>query len=225
MGNSNSHSGTTIALSIPVRRPEIFSHKAAADILSVLADSPEMAYGIRELGRAIDTSHKNVSSAVDDLEAVDLVTTSYEGPKRTVQINTGRLEKPTDPVLDIPQPEFHEPVRDLVDELVDAIDDVRGIVVFGSVARGDADRKSDIDCFVLVEGTQATAQKTAHGIVDDLHERKYDGDRYSFHVLVESVETAGQYGDRLHEILAEGITLRDSSQFQALKNEVLTTGR
>lgn len=225
MGSSSPHSGTTIELSIPVRRPEIFSHRTAAAVLSVLADSPESAYGIRELGRAIDTSHKNVSPAVDDLEAVDLVTTSYEGPKRVVRINTDRLEKPTDPVFTIPQPEFHEPVRDLVDELTEAIDNIRGVVIFGSVARGEADRQSDIDCFVLVEGTQATAQKIAHETVDDLHDRRYDGDRYSFHVLVESVETAGQYGDRLREILAEGITLRDSPQFRELRDEVITNGR
>lgn len=225
MGSFSSHLETTIELSIPVQRPEIFSHKAAADILAVLADSPDTAYGIRELGRAIDTSHKTVSPAVDDLEAVDLVTTSYEGPKRVVQINTDRLEKPSDPILNIPQPEFHEPIRDLVGELTDAIDNIRGIVIFGSVARGDADRKSDIDCFVLVGGTQATAQKTAHETVDDLHGREYGGDRYSFHVLVESVETAEQYGDRLHEIFAEGITLRDSPQLEELKDEVLTNGR
>jgi predicted nucleotidyltransferase len=225
MDSNSNHLGTTIELSVPVTCSDIFSHSATAEILSVLVDTPEMAYGIRELGRLVGTTHKSVSAAVDDLEAVDLVRTSYDGPKRVVQINTERLNNPDDPILTIPQSEFHEPIRDLVSELTDAIDDICGIILFGSVARGDADRKSDIDCFVLVSGTQATAQQTAHRVVSDLHDRRYDGDRYTFQILVESPDTATAYGDRLQDIFAEGITLRDCSQLQTLKSEVMTNGR
>ncbi|RQH03486.1 nucleotidyltransferase domain-containing protein [Natrarchaeobius oligotrophus] len=225
MDSKNSHSGATVSISVPVRRPEAFNRKATADVLAVLADSPWAAYGIRELGRIIDTSHKNVSAAVEDLEGLDLVETAYEGPKRVVSVNTDRLNKPEDPVLSIPQPDFHVPVRELMAELTAAIDDICGIVIFGSVARGVADRKSDIDCFVLVEGNQATAQKIAHETVDDLRDQRYDGDRYSFQVLVESVDTAYQYGDRLHEIFAEGITLQDSPKLREIKDEVLTDGQ
>ncbi|WP_049928150.1 nucleotidyltransferase domain-containing protein [Halopiger goleimassiliensis] len=225
MDTLSNHFGTTIAMPVPVTHPEIFRHEATAAVLSVLADRPDSEYGIRELARIIDTTHKTVSSAVDDLEAVDLVTSTYEGPKRLVRINTDRLDKPDDPVLSIPQSEFHEPVRDLVTELTETIDEVLGVVVFGSVARGEADRQSDIDCFVLVESTQATAQKAAHEVVDELNERTYDGDRYGFHVLVESVDTAGQYGSRLREIFTEGITVRRSPELQQLQDEVLTDGR
>ena len=220
MDTESSHLGTTVALSIPVTRPEIFSHSAAGDILSVLADNPETAYGMRELSRIIDTTHRTVSLAVDDLEAVDLVETGADGPKRLVQINSVRLSKPENPILTIPQQEFHTPIQDLVDELTDSLDDIRGIAIFGSVARGEAGRRSDIDCFVLVEENQATAQQTVHEIVETLHNRRYNGERYTFQVLVESVATATTYGNRLQEIFAHGITIRDSPQFQRLRDEV-----
>lgn len=225
MDNLNFQYGTTIALSIPVTRSEIFGHSATADILSVLADNPDTGYGIRELGRAVDTTHKSVSDAVDDLEANDLVTTTHHGPKRIVEINTERLGKPSDPVLSIPQAEFHGPIRALLTGLTDRVDGLHGVVIFGSVARGDTDRQSDIDCFVLVEEHQATAQKCAHELVDELQDRRFDGDRYTFQVLVESVETAAQYGDGLCEIFVDGITIYDSLEFKELRHGVVTDGR
>ncbi len=109
--------------------------------------------------------------------------------------------------------------------LTDQIEEIHGIVLFGSVARGDADRRSDIDCFVLVDGTQATAQQTAHEITSELNEEAFDGDRYKFHVLVESVESAHRYGNRLREIFATGLTLKTSETLTQLKEEVLTNGQ
>lgn len=216
--------GEALILPIPITHPELFSHRATADLLAVLTDNPHTEFGIRELSRATDYTHRSVSQAVTDLQAVDLVETRQHGPKRLVQINKERLKKPDDPVLTIPQSEFHEPIRNLVSEIEARLDDVLGVVLFGSVARGAADRQSDIDCFVLVRENQAVNQQTAHDIVSELHDRRYDGDRYKFQVLVESLDTAPQYGDRLREIFAEGITLSETPQLRNLKQEVLTNG-
>jgi hypothetical protein len=94
-------------------------------------------------------------------------------------------------------------------------------VLFGSVARGAADRLSDIDCFVLVEEEQALAQQTAHELTSHLGEERFRGDRYTFHVLVESVASARKHGEQLQEIFAEGLTLVDSSALRQLKTEGL----
>jgi predicted nucleotidyltransferase len=224
MDNNNSQNGMTLELSIPVTHPELFSHRATADILTVLADNPYTGFGIRELSRATEYTHRSVSQAVTDLEAVDFVTTEQEGPKKLVQINRARLDKPDDHVLTIPQAEFHRPVRDLVTELQNHLSGIRGIILFGSVARGEADRQSDIDCFVLVSENQATGQQTAHEVADELHDRRYNDARYTFQILVESVETATQYGQRLQTIFAEGITLVETDTLRQLKQEVLTDG-
>jgi predicted nucleotidyltransferase len=224
MVKNNPQNGTTITLSVPVSHPELFSHRATADLLTVLTDNPSTGFGIRELSRATDYTHRSVSQAVTDLEAVDLVETSHDGPKKLVRINNARLDKPADPVLTIPQPEFHEPVRNLVEKLETQLDGVLGVVLFGSVARGTADRQSDIDCFVLVREDQALGQQSAHDVVSTLHDRRYDGERYQFQVLVESVTTAARHGQRLQDIFAEGITLSESQRLRQLKEEVLTDG-
>jgi len=217
--------GTSIALPIPVRAGGLFSHRATGDVLALLADAPDTAFGIRDLARATGYAHKSVSDAVEDLEAAGLVEVDHQGRKKLVRIDRDRLTNPDDPILRIPQAEFHPPVRALVERLRETLDDLRGIVLFGSVARGEADRRSDVDCFVLVGGTQATAQQRAHGITGDLNEERFEGDRYRFQVLVESVESARQHGERLREMFAEGLTLHETPALRDLKREVLTDGR
>ncbi len=225
MGSQNIQNGASLELPVPVPSDDLFRHSCADDILALLVDNPYTSFGIRDLSRATDHPHRSISSAVDDLKAVGFVEIEHAGRKKLVRINRSRLSKPDDPIIQIPQEEFQAPVRELVMKLTDQIADIHGIVLFGSVARGEADRRSDIDCFVLVEETQATAQQTAHELTSELNEKAFDGDRYRFHILVESIETAHRYGDRLQEIFATGLTLSTSETLTQLKEEVLTNGR
>lgn len=225
MGSKSIQKGASLALPVPVPATDLFSHNCTGEILAVLVDNPYTAFGIRDLSRATDHPHRSISSAIDDLEAVGFVETEHAGRKKLVHINRTRLTKPDDPIIQIPQAEFHTPVRELITRITNQIENIHGIVLFGSVARGDADRRSDIDCFVLVDGPQATAQQTADEITSELNEESFDGDRYKFHVLVESVESARRYGDRLQEIFATGLTLAESDILTQLKEEVLTNGR
>ncbi|ELY56550.1 DNA polymerase beta domain-containing protein region/nucleotidyltransferase family protein [Natronococcus amylolyticus DSM 10524] len=213
----------SIALPIPLPNEDVFRHTACGPILSLLTDTPHSAFGIRDLGRAIDRPPRSVSLAVDDLESLDLVTIT-EGRKKLVQINRDRLNVPDDPILRIPQDEFRDPVRTLKERLLETLEDVTGILLFGSVARGHADRRSDIDCFVLVDDNRATSQKRAHELAQELGDRQFDGDRYAFEILVESSDSATRQADRLQEIFADGLTLYDTGPLQDLKTEVLTNG-
>lgn len=225
MGSKSIQKGTSLDLPVPVPSTDLFSHACTGEILALLVDNPYTAFGIRDLSRATDHPHRSISSAIDDLEAVGFVDIKHAGRKKLVRINRNRLNKPDDPIIRIPQDEFHAPVRELLARLTDNIDNIHGVVLFGSVARGDADRRSDIDCFVLVDGTRATAQQTADELTSELNEETFAGDRYKFHVLVESVESARDYGDRLREVFATGLTLEGSETLTQLKEEVLTNGR
>lgn len=225
MERNSNHYGTTLSLSVPVPTRELFSHRCTGDVLALLVDNPHTSFGIRDVSRLIDATHPTISSAIDDLESAGLVETEHAGAKKHVRIDRTRLDKPDDPIMQIPQAEFHSPVRELVDRVTDEIDDVCGVVLFGSVARGEADRRSDVDCFVLVDGSQAMAQQTADEITAALNETRFDGDRYKFHVLVESVESARDYGDRLREIFATGLTIVESEELTTLKEEVFADGR
>ena len=132
------------------------------------------------------------------------------------------MSKPADPVLRIPQPEFHAPVRTALDRLQTELDDVRGVLVFGSVARGQADRQSDIDLWVLAAGSRGE-QHRANEIATELGQERFDGERYEFQVMVESIDSSHGYVDGLVDIFTDAITLYDSEVLPDLKAAVLDT--
>lgn len=233
----------SLRLPVPVPNERLFRYAATPDVLALLVNSPGTRFSIRDIRRATGHSPSTVTDTVDLLADCDLVRVTREGNRKLVQINADRLESPIDPIARIPQAEFHEPVRALVERLRDRLDGLAGAVVFGSVARGEADRASDIDCLVLVENERASAQAAAHELASELSELRFnaavagtaggtgtagatrpDGDRYEFEVLVESVESAERVGERLGEILAEGVPVVETERLRELKREVLTGG-
>lgn len=224
VAQSEQDGGMELTFPLPVPNSRLFRYAATDDILTLLANSPHTRFSIRDIRRATDHSPSSVTDTVDILAETDLVHITREGNKKLVQINRERLAKPDDPILQIPQAEFQDPARALVEELRTRIDTVAGVLVFGSVARGDADRSSDVDCFVLVTDEKATAQRVAHELARELEERRFDGDRYRFHILVESVRSVRNIGGRLREILTEGVVLYETETLRTVKEEVLTNG-
>lgn len=212
----------SLTVPIPARDPLLYRYGATNEILRILVDNPYTEFTARELSRITDYSLRSITQARDVLSANDLIHTRAEGNQKPIRINRSRLSKPDDPVLQLSQAEFHQPVRAAIDQLCERLEGVRGIVVFGSVARGEADRQSDIDLFVLVTETQATNQRRAHELAKQLGQQRFHGDRYAFEVLVESVTSARQYGERLEEIFATGLTIYATDTLAALKQEVLT---
>ncbi|MDY6764525.1 MAG: nucleotidyltransferase domain-containing protein, partial [Halobacteria archaeon] len=151
----NSGIGITISLRIPAKDPDLFKHKATNDVLSLLSRNRYEEFTISELSTRTGHTKPTVGRAVDTLLRNDLVVEDHEGNQRLIRINRERLHVPDDPYLRIPQPEFHEPVRTAVNELKSELDNLLAIVLYGSVARGDADRRSDIDLWVLVSVNRA----------------------------------------------------------------------
>lgn len=207
-------------LPVPTPNPELFRHKATNDILRLLLDNPYETFTIRELSRLTAHSTYSIKSAVDVLEDNELVTAQADGNRRPVSINRTQVSKPDDPVLRIPQPEFHAPVRRALDRLHTELDDVQGVLVFGSVARGQADRQSDIDLWVLVADSRSE-QHRANEIAKELGQERFDGERYEFQVMVESIDSAHGYTDRLTDIFTDAITIQESETLRQLKTEVL----
>lgn len=142
--------GCSIGLALPVRDAELFKHGATTHILNFLSDNPDIDVSIRQLSRVVPMSERATREAVNTLEANDLIQTYNQGNARRVHINRDRLDKPQDPIRSIPQTEFQTPVRVACRYIEDELDEVKGIILFGSVARGTADRQSDIDLWVLV---------------------------------------------------------------------------
>lgn len=142
--------GASIGCPLPIRDADLFKHGATPHILNFLGDNPDIDVSIRQLSQVVPMSERATREAVNALEANDILETYHQGNARRVHINRRRLDKPQDPVRSIPQPEFQTPVRVACCYIDDELDSVEGIILFGSVAHGTADRQSDIDLWVLV---------------------------------------------------------------------------
>jgi predicted nucleotidyltransferase/biotin operon repressor len=204
----------------------VFRIEAADDILRLVADAHESEFTIADLVEATGVTRSTVWRAVDLLESIGAVRVRETPQRNYVSVNPSRLQK-DDPVLAIEQPGFHEPVREFVrrvEEVVseaEEVSDVVGIVVFGSVARGEADRQSDIDVFVVVAGDRTTARRLVTDVVSDLSEQRFDGDRFDFEPYVESVDSARRASSKLREIFEEGITVVGGTELDAIRKEAL----
>lgn len=214
---------TRISLDYPFPRERVFRYQAMQDVLSVLVEEPYDEFTVSQLAEMVEANQATVSKAVGLLEELGPIQTRRDGRKQFVSIDRDRLTNP-DPVLSIPQAEFHKPVRAFVDRAREDVDDLAGILLFGSVARGDADRASDIDLLIVVEGDKTQARRTVQSIVSDLETTKFDGDRYAFETLVESTESARRIGERLRLQFEEGITLVRSDELTAIRREVYAGG-
>lgn len=219
----NTKETTTLALEYPFPDERVFRYQAMQDVLSRLIEEPYNEFTIGQLAEMVDGTQATVSKAVKLLRELGTVQTRKEGRKQYVSIHRDRLTKP-DPVLSIPQPDFHKPVRAFIDRVQEEVDRLVGILLFGSVARGTADRASDIDLLVFVEGDKTQARRTVQSIVSSLQETKFDGNRYTFEALVETTESAKRIGNRLRQQFDEGLILIGSDQLSSIRAEVYTNG-
>ena len=215
--------GSYIRLPVPLGEPDAFRYGATADILHLLVDNPDREFTNRELHRVIGKGLSSVNAAVDTLEALGVISVDRSGRANAVQMDPAMLVKADDPVTTIPQTAYHAPVRAILNEIKDRIADDIGVVLFGSVARGTADRTSDIDLFVVIKGDRMQAQREAHTIEQEIANEQFDGDRYEAHIVIEPKDTATKH-DRIEDILTEGVTLQESPALDAVKQEVFDNG-
>jgi predicted nucleotidyltransferase len=214
---------TTIALEYPFPEERVFRYQAMQDVLALLIEEPYKEFTVSQLAQMIDANQASVSKAISLLGELGPIQTRRDGRKQYVSIDRDRLTK-SDPVLSIPQPEFQKPVRAFVDRVEKEVDELVGILLFGSVASGEADRASDIDLLVFVDGDRTQARRTVQAIVKDLEETKFDGNRYEFETMVESTDSAKRIGDRLRQQFDDGITIVGSDELSDIRTAVFANG-
>lgn len=179
MGNNSSsdaprdvpdpENGTSLNLALPVRDSELFKHGATTHILNFLSDNPDINVSLRQLSKVVPLSERATREAVNVLEANELIETFHKGNARRVHINRNRLNHPSDPLRSVPQSEFQTPVRIARHYIEAELEDVLGIILFGSVARGEADRQSDIDLWVLVGDNHMQQRHNANTLEEHLN--------------------------------------------------------
>lgn len=218
--NIQSGGGSKIMLDVPVPDTNLFRSQSVNEVLSFLCRYYTEEFSITNLTDVVEYSQPSVSKAIDVLVANDLVVERREGNTRLVHINRDRLFRPDDPVVQIPQSEFQTPVRTAVDALLDELEDVIGIVLYGSVARGNADRRSDIDLWVLVQDDRMTNQRTANRVRETLEDQTFDTGRYAYEIDVEALPAVPNYADTLRDILSGGIVVHTTEKFDTVRTMI-----
>jgi len=211
-----------VTLPIPLGEERVFRNQAMDDITELLYRNPHEEFGVRQLREVTKHGAQTVDTAIKLLEQVDLIQTRREGNQKLISINRNRIHKLDDPILEIPQEEFRTPVKTFLDRVEkDQEDNLVGVLLFGSVARGEGDRASDIDIQVIVKDDLLESRRSIQDIRQEIEEQKFDGNRYELQVLVESIDTAEDYGDKLHEIFSEAITLYRTNELDELRKVIL----
>ena len=217
-----------VLIDYPFPDERIFRYQAMQDILHHLVNNPFEEFTQKELARITESDISTVSRSVSLLEQLGTITVSDAKPAK-IALDDDHVTA-SNPLFNIPQQEFRKPVRTFLDGLTDgisstdAIEELVGVFLFGSVARGEADRSSDIDLLVIVDGDGTRARRLASKLARDLEDRAFDGDRYEFEVLVETVESAASHGEKLREIFDEGIVLDRTDRLSEVRATAYADG-
>ncbi len=220
---------TRVLLDFPFPEERVFRYQAMQDILHHLVNNPFEEFTQKELATITDSDVSTVSRAVELLEQLGVLDIDNGKPAQ-IRIDQDHITG-SDPVFTIPQQEFRKPVQAFLDELAknvdasDAVDEIIGIILFGSVARGTADRSSDIDLLVIVRGNLTYGRRLASQLARDLEDRTFRGERYQFEVLSETPDSAASHGGTLREIFDEGIVLERTDALADVRETVYETGQ
>jgi predicted nucleotidyltransferase len=213
-----------VRLDFPLPEKRVFRYQAMQDILHHLVNNPFEEFTQQELATITGADISSVSRAVDLLDKLGVLEIQAGKPSR-ISIDQNHVER-SDPVFAIPQQQFRAPIQGFLDTLTSRSDDsgeieeLVGIVCFGSVARGTADRSSDIDLLVIVDGDATHGRRIGSETARDLADERFDGDRYEFEVLVETPESAISHGQKLQEIFDDGIVLKRTDALQDVRNAI-----
>ncbi len=221
ISNDNQDDSTCITVDIPLLDGRLFKGEATDDILLFLTRHHDESFSMTDIAEAVDYTRPTITKTVDVLSSNDLVVEERDGSRRLVQINRDRLTRPDEPYLEIPQSEFHAPVKAATEVLLDELDGVLAVILYGSIARGEADRRSDIDLWVLVREDRMGNQRRANQVRQSLEADTFDGNRYAFEIDVEGLQAVPNYADDLQEILRDGIAIHRTNEFDTVRDMVL----
>lgn len=220
MTSISGESGSGVYIKFPLPKERLFRNQATEDILLLLLRNPHTEFTVTEIRNTTEHGGDTIQTALNVLEAAELIQTRKEGRKRLISANRDRFHNPDDPLLSIPQEEFRNPIEAFLDKLEEAEVEIIGVILFGSVARGEADRASDIDLQIIVNSDLTQARRELHDLRQEIENQKFDGERYELQLLVESIKSAESYGEDLKEIFSEGIKLRETNKLETVKEAV-----
>lgn len=213
-----------VLFDFPFPDERVFRYQAMQDILHHLVTNPLQEFTQQDLASITDADISSISRSVDLLGELGVVTVTEDRPAR-ISIDTDHIQQ-ADPIFTIPQSEFRKPVQAFLEEIdariedTTAITELVGVVLFGSVARGTADRRSDIDLLLIVDGDLTHGRRVCTTVARELEAESFDDNRYEFEVLVETPDTAVSHAAELTDIFDTGLVLAESDRLQELRQNI-----
>jgi len=215
---------TKVMFDFPFPEKRVFRYQAMQDILHHLVTNPLQEFTQQELASITGADISSISRSINLLEELGVITVSEDRPAK-ITVDTDHIQQ-SDPLFTIPQPEFRKPVEAFLTELDDRIEetaeitDLIGVLLFGSVARGTADRRSDIDLIIIVDGDLTHGRRVCTAVARELEDKSFADNRYEFEVLVETPATAVSHSEELTEIFDTGLVLAGSDRLQELRRNI-----
>lgn len=185
----------------------VFRYAVARDILLFLGKNRYKQFTISEIARNLDIrpNNGNLRRALQALVSAGLLKEKKEGRGRFLKIKDDVILYPKDPYVQIPQDEFRDVVKNIM-EKVKRDRRVEKVILFGGVARGTADRMSDIDFLVVSKDVMASEDKTSK-ITHNCRTGKMFDQRYGISFRVIDVEELKKPRGFIKDALLEGIVL------------------
>lgn len=137
----------------------LLGSKTKIRILRTLRRHRGKEFTIRELANFINTSHTGVRKALDDLYEMNVVSLKAVGRSHTVTMNNeSHLAALLDYLFKYEEKTLAE-VQALIKKHLCHQTHIESVTIFGSVARGEEEPRSDIDLLVLTDDKE-TAEYT-----------------------------------------------------------------
>jgi len=188
---------------------DVFRTATRVKILRLLARTPDMVFTGREIARNIGVASSNVSLALSGLEKIGVLHSLAKGRSLLYRLNTRHIL-------------CERLLRDLFDKEAGSLNylleklslnwprDIRSVICYGSVARGEEEVSSDVDlCFVTRDSSSRSR------ILRELEEAQAEfylrtGNRFSPYVIsaLSFVVRYRRGHPLIRQIASEGLLLR-----------------
>lgn len=186
----------------------VFYKNYRREILEILLEKPDYSFNINEISEQVSASYMSVRGFIEDLAEFGVVDMRKKGNLRLVSLNQESAYKEV--FLSILRADT-EPLIESADKYVSRLreecEKVGKIYLFGSVAKGTADRDSDIDVAVLAKKDRKEVKSICRRIATDM-DRRVDNPIVPLVYLEEEFDRKLEDGGRLESEIKEfGIPL------------------
>jgi DNA-binding transcriptional ArsR family regulator len=194
-----------------IRQPldDVFRTATRVMILRLLTRNPEMVFTGREIARSIGVASSNVGRALSGLERIGVLHSMAKGRSLLYRLNTRHIlcERL---LRDLFEKEIGNLNYVLDDLPLDWPRDIRSVICYGSVARGEEQISSDVDLCFVARGPSSRSRLVRR--LEDVQAEFYlrTGNRFSPYVI-SAPRFAARYrraDPLIRRIASEGWVLR-----------------